>query len=80
MDLATNLATDLATDLTTDITTNNNAGWVSDHLLVYFVREGTAPKMYNYIYKPTAKCGLTERSFQGRLIYHIKLEPNCRIW
>jgi hypothetical protein len=35
-------------------------------LLVYFVREGTAPKMYKYIfYEPMAKWGLPERSFRG---------------
>jgi hypothetical protein len=35
---------DLATDLATNITTNNKAGRVSGRFLMYFVREGTAPK------------------------------------
>jgi hypothetical protein len=41
---------------------------VSGHLIVYYVREGTAPKMYKYIYEPMAKWGLPERSFQGKSI------------
>jgi hypothetical protein len=46
---------------------NNNAERVSGHLLVYFAREGTALKMYKYIFMNQRQVGVARKVFSRRI-------------